>query len=322
MKIELFIYDEILAGGAAAITTQIRSAADRPIELHINSPGGNVFDGYAIYNALLAHVPGVTVYIDGLAASIASYIAMAGKQIFMAENAMFMLHRPEQLIGGNSDAMRRSADLLDKCEASIVDAYVRRTKLPREKIVEMLDAETWLTPDMAKAMGFIDGITPALKMAARFDLSKFHHPPAAVTNQTGKHPLEGSVLALLKAALADKVTVGENSTTAEIQDALTVLARDHSMLKLEVVVVAKARDRAQNLVRLIEGFAKSHHLDISGIDPDQAPRVAVPSLATSTVADWEAKIAAAKNPFEVADVTKQFEAAVSAGLVRTSASRF
>ncbi len=175
---EIYLYDEVFFGSAGDFISQIRAAGTKPLALHINSPGGSVFDGYAIYNALLGHAPGVTVYIDGLCASIASYIALAGTKVIMAENAMLMIHNPTTgLYEGDAADMRKQADILDKITASMVAAYARRSNQSPEQITAMMDEETWLTSEMALAMGFADEVSPALKMAAHFDISKFKNAP-------------------------------------------------------------------------------------------------------------------------------------------------
>jgi ATP-dependent Clp endopeptidase proteolytic subunit ClpP len=183
----IYLYDSIGAGlftegnTAKSVIDQIKAAGSKPIDLHINSPGGSVFDGYAIYNALLNHKPGLDVYIDGLAASIASYIAMAGGRIVIAANALLMIHNPSSAANdGTAEELRKQADLLDKITDSIVDAYSRRTGLPEQQIAEMLDEETWLDAETAKAFGFVDEITEPLELAASFDttqLSKFKNVP-------------------------------------------------------------------------------------------------------------------------------------------------
>lgn len=201
--VEIFIYDVIGQGSAAAVVQQIREAGKRPIKVRINSPGGDVFEGYAIYNALLAHVPGVTTQIDGLAASIAAIIAMAGKNIVMAENAMLMIHAPSQDLGSaNATSMRKSAELLDKITSSLTDAIVRRTKLDREQVTAMLDGETYMTAAEAKEFGFIDEISAPLEVAAHFDKLNLSSAPEWVKNRV--NPMEIKSEAEAK-SLLDKI---------------------------------------------------------------------------------------------------------------------
>jgi ATP-dependent Clp protease protease subunit len=177
---EIPLYSDIGDDDAANILQKIRSAGpNTPINVRINSPGGNVFQGYAIYNALLAHPAGATVYIDGMAASIAAYIAMAGRKISMADNAMLMIHNPTGGIHGDAATLRKRANLIDEITKSFAQAFVRRSKgqLSQEQVVAMMDEETWFTADMALAAGLIDEITPAMQMAAHFDTSAFKNVP-------------------------------------------------------------------------------------------------------------------------------------------------
>ena len=127
------------------------------ITVRINSIGGEVFDGFSIYNALKEHPAQVNVQIDGLAASIASVIAMAGDKVEMGLGAMLMVHAPWTLAAGNADNMRATAELLDKVQVGLVDAYVAKTGLPRATVDEWMTGETWFTRDEAIAVGLADG---------------------------------------------------------------------------------------------------------------------------------------------------------------------
>jgi ATP-dependent protease ClpP protease subunit len=103
------------------------------INLHINSPGGDVFDGIAIFNALKHHGAAITVHIDGLAASMASVIAMVGNPVIMPENTMMMIHKPWGFAGGDANDMRDYADLLDKVESVLIPAYAQKPENPLKK---------------------------------------------------------------------------------------------------------------------------------------------------------------------------------------------
>jgi ATP-dependent Clp protease protease subunit len=123
---EIVIYDEIGAFGipAKALLDELKALGPvAELSVRINSPGGSVFDGVAIYNALKRHQAKVTVWIDGIAASIASMIAMAGDEVVMPENAMLVLHDPSGLVAGTAADMRATADALDKMAAAMVAAY-------------------------------------------------------------------------------------------------------------------------------------------------------------------------------------------------------
>lgn len=162
------------------------------IHLHINSPGGDVFDGLAIYRLLVDHKAKVIVHIDGLAASIASVIAMAGDEIRMSESGFLMIHNAWGIAFGSAAEMRTMADLLDKTTGSIRDVYVARTQQASDQVKSWMDAETWFSAQEALDNGFITTIADNMKLAARFDPSKhkgFKHPPAALA---GTPNLEGA----------------------------------------------------------------------------------------------------------------------------------
>lgn len=128
------------------------------INVRINSPGGDVFAGQAIYSMLKRHNATVNVYVDGLAASIASLIAMAGDKVIMPENSMMMIHNPWSIALGNADEMRKQADTLDKVRDSMVPVYQEKTGLDADKIISIMSDETWLSASEAVEMGFADEI--------------------------------------------------------------------------------------------------------------------------------------------------------------------
>lgn len=162
------------------------------IELHINSQGGSVPDGNAIYNLLKAHKAAVRVVIDGWALSAASVVAMAGDTVEMPENAMMMIHDPMALVGGNASDMRKTADVLDKWKTGLVAAYRDKTGLPEDRIERMMSDETWMTAKEAALLGFADTVTGAVEIEACFDedaLKRFRHAPAEFVNLAIRKPL-------------------------------------------------------------------------------------------------------------------------------------
>jgi len=172
---EISIFDEIGDFGTSArdFIEEIISIGKKDITLRINSVGGSVFDGLAIYNALRSHNGVVTVRIEGLAASISTVIAMGGDKIEMAENGFFMIHNPFGQSAGEATDFRKTADLLDKIKDEIIEIYQRKTKMPYDVLSEMMDKETWLTSEEAEQFGFIDYVIEPMKVAAKFNFSKF-----------------------------------------------------------------------------------------------------------------------------------------------------
>jgi len=185
-RADIWIYEEIgedIWGEGIVAKQLVRDLAAldvAEIDVHINSPGGNIFDGEAIYNALRRHPAQVTTYIDGLAASIASVIALAGDRVVMAVNALIMIHDPFGYAVGNATELRQYAEVLDKIAGTIAAVYVAKSTMDEAEIRAAMLAETWMDAEEAQSFGFIDEITEALAVAARFDLSRFHNAPPAV----------------------------------------------------------------------------------------------------------------------------------------------
>ncbi|WIV89969.1 ClpP-like prohead protease/major capsid protein fusion protein [Proteus appendicitidis] len=186
---DIYIYDEIGGWGISArrFTEDLISLGNLShINLHIHSPGGEVFDGIAIYNQLKNHSATITVYIDGLAASMASVIAMVGDTVIMPKNAMMMIHKPWGVSWGDANDMREYADLLDKLENVLIPAYVAKTGKTTEEITAMLDQETWLDGDECVEHGFADKVIEPVKAMASLTskrIEEFSSMPSAIKNQ-------------------------------------------------------------------------------------------------------------------------------------------
>lgn len=160
---EIFLYDIIGPSWAGYISDgdvidALSSMNNQNVTLRINSPGGSVDHGIAIYNAMQRHKGKITVVVDSVAASIASIIALGGAELVMGESTKLMIHEPWTIGIGNSSQMRKTADVLDLYNDSIVDVYKKKTKIPESKIRDMLAAETWLSAKEAVELGFADRI--------------------------------------------------------------------------------------------------------------------------------------------------------------------
>ncbi len=183
---EILIYDEIGAFGITAkqFADDLKAVCKAAkITLRINSPGGSVFDGLAIHNSLKRLSARKTVWIDGIAASIASVIAMAGDEIIMPENTMMMIHDPAGMVVGTAPDMRAMAEALDRIKGGLVSAYRDRTGKPEGDIEQLMAAETWLTANDAVAAGFADRVDKPIRATAHFDLSRFSNAPAALADE-------------------------------------------------------------------------------------------------------------------------------------------
>ena len=232
---EISIYDEIGFWGVTAqsFSKDLKALGNnlKQINLHIHSPGGDVFDGIAIYNLLKNHPANVTVYIDGLAASMASVIAMAGNEVIMPENAMMMIHKPWGIQGGDAEDMRKYADLLDKVENTLIPAYASKTGKTPEELAEMLSAETWLTAKECVEQGFADKLAEPLVAMASIKsrkLEDFENMPKAMKNMLFKP--QGNA----GATPAPQATPAQPAPTEPVNQAPTAPADNTTQVKAEL----------------------------------------------------------------------------------------
>ena len=252
--VEVSIYDEIGFGGVAAkdFVADLRKLKGQHIHLRINSVGGSVIEGAAIYNALRRHKGGLTVHVDGLAASMASVIAMSGDEVLMAGNSMLMIHNPWSMAMGDADDLRKEADVLDKLKATLVNAYVRKTGRERGEIEAMMDEETWLDATEAVAMNFADSIEEDIEAAAsvtpeaaraRFD--KFASSMSRKTKTIKAEeaaPAEVVAEPVVEAPVTeDAVDISEENMTAELQAKVDALQAELSA-KVEADTVRAQAD--------------------------------------------------------------------------------
>lgn len=188
---EIFIYGDIGESwwgesvSAANFVKEVNALKADQLTIRINSYGGSVTDGIAIHNAIKRHPAAVTVAIDGLAASIASLIAMAGDEVQMAENAMLMVHAPWGGVSGNANDMRAYADMLDAWAESMSTSYASKARKPASEMLALMQdgKDHWYTAADALEAGFVDTVISAspesASAMASFDLSRFSQPPRA-----------------------------------------------------------------------------------------------------------------------------------------------
>lgn len=178
---EVHIYEEVGIWGieAAQFVKDLKEQVTGPrMRLRINSPGGNVFDGISIYNALREHPAKVESHVDGIAASIASVIALAGDEVHMGQGTFYMIHDPWGLVVGNAGEMREVADVLDKIAGSMTGIYAEASGQEKDDIRDLMRAETWYTAEEAVEAGFADSVTETDTGAeAKWDLSVYAKVP-------------------------------------------------------------------------------------------------------------------------------------------------
>lgn len=176
----IYVYDAIgsyFGIEAKQFVNDLNSIKAPNISLHINSPGGDVFEAKAIASAIKQHPAKVTAYIDGLAASAATTIALAADEVVMAEGAFFMIHNAWSLAIGDGAEMRKVADMLDKISDSIANEYVAKTGASKDQVNSWMNAETWFNAEEAKAQGFIDSVQTGSKASNLWDLTGYDNAP-------------------------------------------------------------------------------------------------------------------------------------------------
>tara|TARA_R100001530_G_scaffold45609_1_gene34369 strand:- start:232 stop:1242 length:1011 start_codon:yes stop_codon:yes gene_type:complete len=231
--VDVYIFDEVGTFGinAQSFIEEIKSYKGQPMDLHLNCVGGDVFEGMAIYNVIKKRKAKTTVYIEGIAASMGSVIALAADEVIMAENSLFMIHNAFGGAMGEADEMRKTAAVLDKISNEIADIYTKKTNLPFGRIKEMMDEETWLNANEAFELGFVDSISDAIKVAAKYDISKFKN----ITDEEIRHKLNVN---LKSKTMTEEL---KNWFNSKIEDIIAQVksdnAVDNKVEKVEVTIV-------------------------------------------------------------------------------------
>lgn len=179
---DLYVYDEIGFWGVLAkdFVRDMAAIDGDEVNVHINSPGGSVFEAVAMYNAIRAEPRKVIAHIDGVAASAASYFALAADEVRIADNAHFMIHNPWTIAIGEAEDLRKEADTLDKINEKIIDIYVTKTGATRDEVAKAMDVETWYDGEEAVEFGLADTLVTDSGVSALFDLSIFQNVPRQV----------------------------------------------------------------------------------------------------------------------------------------------
>jgi len=204
--LDIYILDEIGKWGISAsqFISEITQRAEKDDELriHINSPGGEVFDGLAIYN-FLSRRGQVTTIIEGLAASMASIVAMAGSNIIMPANAFLMIHNPWGVMVGDSDELKKAAEAMDKMEDSLAMIYSKKTGIGKDEIKKMMDEETWLTGQEAVDKGFATTLVDAVDLAASYNTAKIKNLPEQIATAKAQKEKEMDEIKKLQGELQE-----------------------------------------------------------------------------------------------------------------------
>jgi ATP-dependent protease ClpP protease subunit len=246
---EIIIYDVIgwPFVDADAFVRDLANIKTNKITVRINSPGGDIDDGLAIFNSLSAHKAKVTTRIEGIAASISSVIALAGDEVQAYKNTMYMIHDPWVLVVGNQYLLRDIADVLEKYGKNMIDIYADNGNVGKRDLKQMMQDETWFTAKEAQERGFIDTVLDAggaeglAKGRNQFDLSMFAKAPEELQS-SGDQDKKKIDKRTLEHALRD---AGLSQVNAK-----AVIARGFAAIS-EEEALAQTRAAAERVIRII-----------------------------------------------------------------------
>jgi ATP-dependent Clp endopeptidase proteolytic subunit ClpP len=320
---EILVYDQIGQNSWTGEGLTAKAFAEKlsamgklkNINVRINSPGGSVFDGTAIYNTLKNNPAKVTTIIDGAALSVASIIAMAGDEIRMAKNGYLMIHDPSGVARGGAGDMRKMAEMLDTVKNSLVTTYAERSKQSPEKIAEMMTAETWMTASEAKELGFVDSVTESLAVAASFDAANFANAPEGFMSLVNSKPIPVKETKKMDDNKPQPATIADIKANCEGASSEFILAQIEAGATLAQVLVAhnkalvaKLQSEKELHAKQIENAKTAHNQEIEALKAAAAKPGVKPVASGETiegddsdpVTAYEGKLIEAKKTMEPA----------------------
>ena len=250
-------------------------SASKEISVRINSPGGSVIEGLAIYNLLKACGKPVTVHIDAMAASIASIIAMAGDTIVMAEGASIMIHDPWGVAIGRSEELRKNADEIDRLKAILVDIYAKRTGCDPDEITAMMSVETYMSADECIERGFATHAAEPMKIAACAQLTKHDLARliAPVNHRAGNGSTPAAPAASIKETIMEPKTVSDAGGTA-------------APVVNEAAIRAEASAAERTRVSTILAFARTARVEDAFVQNLITSGTPAPEAQTAIINKW------------------------------------
>lgn len=223
----------------------------KQITVNINSGGGDVFSGVAIHNMLKSHKAHVTVKIDGLAASIASVIAMAGDKVIIPRNAMLMIHNAWTFAVGNASDLRKQAEDLEKINSVVINSYLdKNPEIDEDKLRSLMDDETWLTAQEAKDLGLVDVIAEPNKAAANItksQIERYDNVPSKFKNEetTVETPKETK-----QEVTADDVMSALDEIKSDVKAILEHVSKDETPKEDEEIDASQAQNSFARLFNM------------------------------------------------------------------------
>ena len=303
---EVVIYDEIGQWGidSKSFIEEIKEISTENILLRINSPGGSVIDGLAIHDAIKRMPQKVTAQIEGLAASIATIIALGADEISMSQNSLFMIHNVWGGETGGAKDMRKAADLMEKMGDRLVNIYVSKTGKDEAEVRNWMDEETWFTADEALEAGFIDYVEEPIALAAKFDIKKLNYKNTSIVADMFKSNKKSfkmeNQIEELKNFISDLFNKKNKVDEAEVVNVLENEEVANKISELEFAIAASEdnltdlsaalEEKESNLVALIDEVKSletklaKYEGTSSNVVPEKDP---TPVKSESKVNDWD-----------------------------------
>lgn len=250
----VYIYDMIdsfWGVNAQELVKELAALEASTIHVRINSPGGNVFDGMAIYNALKRHKAEIVCHVDGLAASAASVIALAGDQVLMGTGSFLMIHNAWGIAIGDANDLREMAETLEKINGSIVGVYAERTGESESKVQQWMDDETWFDVAEAIEAGFADAEEDGKKASASFELlSKYRNVPRELADSPAEPRAKVKTVRDLESLLREEGGLSHAAARAIAAHGFTAAPEPRDEDEQLAEVMAALHKRGESLVTL------------------------------------------------------------------------
>jgi ATP-dependent protease ClpP protease subunit len=293
---EMTIYGEIGGGGVSAIQFRqdlitLAAASPAEVRLRIHSPGGDMFEGLAIYNCVKALNRPVTVVVDGVAASAASLIACAGNPVVMPSNTFLMIHNPFTFTGGDSEDLLAAAEALGSFTKAMANIYAGKSSLPESVILNMMSKETWLSAGEAYAYGLCDQVTDSVQIAACAGLSKFKGTPPSLkeiktlTTKTENLALADSE-AVIRARLEAEIRASVEAESKARVEEISSLCKLAGKPQLAATYLAEGRTAGEVKALLLANSSASPELNVSAPSGSQPANQGKPSATLNFRAIW------------------------------------
>tara|TARA_R110002074_G_scaffold67293_5_gene158495 strand:+ start:1276 stop:2322 length:1047 start_codon:yes stop_codon:yes gene_type:complete len=288
-SVDVYLFNEIGMWGVTAqdFINDIKEYKGQSMNLHINCVGGDVFEGMAIYNVLLKRTQKTTVYIEGIAASMGSIIALAGDEVIMSENSLYMIHNAWGGTMGEASDMRKYANILEKLSNESADIYSKKTGMSIEEVKDMMNEETWMNAEEALGFGFIDSVSDAVKVAAKVDVSKFKNITSDKVKQTLNTNLKNSKMTEdLKNWFSNKVE--EIISSVKASDETAAVAESTGNVEVEVTIVDE--EEVANKLSSFEASVESLNSTIANLEEEMTSTKGANETLTEEVSSLQAKL--------------------------------